>query len=298
MKNKYQITYAAIMLSSLLGVATSPAAVIAYDPFEAGATADAANGIYQAGLGIYQTANKAVKGGSIIGFGTSDWTGSSGIIKVDSAGLTSSGINYALGGCVKYDGNADATVRAVRRSLNNYTANNTYYVSMLLRSEILETTGAAYAGFNSGTDAFVADPAYGIFFGFSGNGGGMDLVVRQRLQLGAGVFGLTNTVLSVAAADTTYHLVAKIDVNASGSEEAVTIWLNPTSEGSTPVSVFGTGGKAFSMNNTGAITVMSISAQAFAGGVRFDEMRMGTTWSDVVVPTAPKATLRLITFSN
>lgn len=247
--------------------------IIAYDPFETDVSADAANGIYQAGLGIYQTANKSVEGGLITGFGASDWTGSTGIIRADSTGLTLPTISGARGGSVRYDGKADATVRAVRRPLDTYAGSSTYYVSMLMRSEVLETNGAAFGGFNSGNDAFIAN-GYGIFFGFVGNGSGMDLVVRQRQDLGGEVFGLTNTVLAAASADTTYHLVAKIDVNANESEEDVTIWINPTGMSDTPV----TNMTAFSMNNETAISVMSVSASNFTGGVRFDEMKLKTNW--------------------
>lgn len=270
----------------LLGAFAVSASVIAYDSFTTAGSADTNNGIYQASLGIYSVPNKYVKGGSIVGFGTSDWTGSSGIIKANSTGLTSAGADYASGGSIRYDGKNDTTLRAVRRSLNTYTGSSTYYVSMLLSSEILETTGSAYAGFNSGTDAYsdVSGAGYGIFFGFAGNGTGMDLVVRQRTDFGENVFGLTNTVLASASAGITYQVVAKIDVNANGSEEAVTIWLNPTDISDTPTAIFSTGDGVYSMPNETSISVMSVSALQFAGGVSFDEMRMGTTWGDVAIP--------------
>ncbi len=267
-----------------VGSAVVSASLIASDSFVTSGSADTNNGIYQAGLGIYSVPNKYVQGGSMVGFEASDWAGSSGILKANSTGLTSGGATYATGGSLRYDGKVDTTTRAVRHALDAYTGSSTYYVSMLMSSEILATVGSVYGGFNSGTDAYVADPAYGIFFGFAGNGTGMDLVIRQRESFGGGVFGLTNTVLAAASANTTYQLVAKIDVNANGSEEAVTVWLNPTSMSDTPVATFGTGAGVFSMQNDTSISVMSMSANNFGGGVSFDEMRLGTTWADVAVP--------------
>ena len=252
------------------------ATVIAYDPFDTDTVADDLNGIYQAGANIQ---GASVEGGSIIGFSSSSWAGNSGLFDSVASGLTSGSTDYESGGAARYAGYDDSSVRAVRRSLDSYTGTNTYYISMLMRSEVVETNGAAFGGFNSGTDAFIAD-GYGIFFGFVGNGDGMDLVVRQRENLGGGTYALTNTVLASAVADTTYHMVAKIEVNANSSEEAVTIWVNPTSELDTPIA----SRAAFSMNNETAISVMSVSAQQFRGGVSFDEMRMATAWEDVVAP--------------
>lgn len=274
----------------LCGSIAASASVVAYDGYDTGASADAANGIYQAGADLYGTANKTVQGGNIIGFGTSDWVGSTGLIDAYGTGLTSSGIDYSTGGSVRYAGYNDTQVRAVRRSLNSYTGSSTYYVSMLVNSSILETTGSVYGGINSGTDAYVAPGTvgYGIYFGFAGNGSGMDLVVRQRENLGGGVFGLANTVLMAATANTTYHLVAKIEVNANSSEEAVTVWVNPTDSSSSAAANL----TSYSMQNETSISVMSISAQQFRGGVSFDEMRLGTTWSDVAVPEP--ATLGLL----
>lgn len=273
---KQCITILSICLCSTLAASAS---VVAYDGYNTGVSADTANGIYQAGANIYGSVNKTVQGGSIVGFGSSDWVGSTGLIDANSTGLTAAGIDYATGGSIRYAGRNDTTTRAVRRSLDSYTGSSTYYVSMLMSSEILETTGAAYGGFNSGTDAFISD-GYGIFFGFAGNGTGMDLVVRQREALGGGDYGLVTTVLGTAAADTTYHLVAQIDVNAVGSAEDVTIWLNPTSSSDVAAASL----TAYSMPNTGSISVMSVSAKDFNGGVSFDEMRLGTTWNDVAVP--------------
>lgn len=268
-----------------MGSPASFAAIIASESYVTGPAADAANGIYEAAADIYGAANKSVKGGSIIGFGASDWVGNTGLIDANSTGLTSPGVDYAAGGSVKYAGFNDGTTRAVRRSLDTYTGNSTYYISMLLRSDIVETGGEAYGGFNATEDAF-SNPsnAYGLFFGFAGNGTGMDLVLRQRQQTAPSTFELVNTVLAAAAADTTYQLVAKIDVNAFGSEEGVTIWLNPTDESSTPVATFGAGGNVYSMPNETSISVMSVSAQTFTGGVSFDEMRLATQWSDVAIP--------------
>ena len=252
-----------------IGAATlASAALIANESFDTSAVADVNNGIYANDTVIRST---TVTGGSIIGFGANAWNNGSNLFKTDNGAL-----HY-----LATISHVDGQVRAVRRSLETpVSGNTTYYVSMRLSSEIIEATGSAYAGFNTGENAYAAGNVFGIFLGFAGNGEGMDLVLRQRENLGGGTYGLTNRVIASTATGAVYNVVAKIEVNASNDDELVTVWLNPTSESDT--AVFSSLHAASFPGNGQGITVMSFSAKDFGGTVSFDEMRLGTAWADVV----------------
>lgn len=269
----------------LMGSSAIRADIIARDSFATDLTGDSEKGIYEEGADLAGEANRSVHGGSIVGFGSHNWVGNTGLIVASAAGLAAKGAGYATGGAARYKGHGDDTIRAVRRALNKYEASSTYFVSMLMRAEVVETEGAAYGGFNCCADAFeYPDVTYGIFFGFAGNGDGMDLVVRQRTNIGGETFALADKVLAPAAANTTYHLVARIDVDAGGKKEMVTVWLNPVDQSDAPLVTLGFEDNIYSMPSADSISVVTVSARHFNGGVVFDEMRIGTDWADVVAP--------------
>lgn len=259
--------------------------IIASESFYSDVAADADNGVYAANGAVVSKINASVEGGKIIGFDDGEWKGNSSIYKLFSAGLSSALIQGG-GGSIRYEGrNNDDTTRLVRRSIGSYPPSDSYYISLLLRSEVVDTDGIFYAGFNS------HDPqdnrANGIFFGFAGNGTGMDLVVRQRHRLGTGDFGLVNTVLCPAEINKTYHLLARIDVNVKGSGDQVAVWLNPASINDAPAASF-SAKEVYSMAKPNSFSVMTLFADSFGksgsrgGGVIVDELRLGTVLTDIL----------------
>lgn len=278
-----------LVLIWAIGTRIASAYLIGSDSFNTAAVSDLNNGIYQTGGDIQ---GSTVHGGTIVGFESHAWTGSSGLLDAHGTGLTVNAIEYASGGSIRYPGygTGDSTIRYVRRTLDSYTTSSVYYVSVLIKIESLDVNGATYAGYHSGLPS--DSEFYGILFGFEGNGSGMNLVVRQRQFLGSSTYGLTNTVLGAVSANTTYQFIAEITVNANGSEEAVKVWVNPTSVYDPPNAEFGASDGVYSMAANDSITGMSVSGQYLNEGnaVLFDEMRLGTEWNDVV----PTSTISLL----
>ncbi len=279
---KYNVvTMIIVLFGATRGLSASADSLIASDSFYADAAANADSGVYAVNEAVTSKKNAAVKGGEISGFKNSEWKGNSSIYKPFAAGLSSALVTGA-GGSIRYEGrDNDEEMRFVRRSVGDYSKSTTYFVSLLLRTEVIDADGFFYTGFNS------YDPtnnnANGIFFGFCGNKESMELVVRQRQKLTAGEYGLVNTPLGVAEVNKTYHLVARIDVNAEGSGERVKVWLNPVSAEDSPVIEFDPK-TVYSMAQPNSFSVMTLFAGSFGktgskgGGVIVDELRLGTSW--------------------
>ncbi len=285
------------------------AGLIAYDPFlnanVANAANDKLNGEYNAGSFFRDFTNgnnKDVAGGPIIGWsaanlweGNSINTGTSAYIgPTDLSGL-SYGSNQVIGGNVRARG-ISSSVSWARRTLDSYTGSNVYYMSGLVRGDNLSgnLNINSMMGFSQSIagNAFDGTVFYGALFGFHGDGTQVDLVVRHRDETGA----MVNSTLIAGVSDaTTYFVVAKIEFDADGTKEKLTAWANPqslTEAGESPVlTTYGhLLGSTTSMIRGGFyIENFDSNYQEY---VQFDELKLGTQWSDAVTIPEP-ATISL-----
>jgi hypothetical protein len=140
----------------------------------------------------------------------------------------------------------------------------------------------------------------GIYIGYSENGsvnssGTLDdfgdLVIRSRQLIGGSNVGVDTVLIdgqAISTFSTTYLVVAKLTVNASGVD-LLNYWVDPTNLTSDA-----------QMNNTalvaGSVPTNCISTSTdlarlefaesnFDGTVSFDEPRLATTLADLTVPT-------------
>ncbi len=306
-KSKFHV----LVLFIVLLCATSVyAGLIAYDPFlnanvDNGAN-DKLNGEYNAGSFFRDFTNgnnKDVAGGPIVGWsaanvweGNSTNTGTNAYIgPTDLAGL-SYGLNQVIGGNVRARG-ISSDVSWARRTMDSYTGSNVYYMSGLVRADNLSgnLNINSMMGFSQSIagNAFDGTQFYGALFGFHGDGSKVDLVVRHRDETGVMV---NSTLLSDVADNTTYFVVAKIEYNSDGTKERLTAWANPQSlneAGDTPaLTTYGhLLGSTTSMIRGGFyIENFDSNYQEY---VQFDELMLGTEWSDVVTVPEP-ATISLL----
>ncbi|MCC5808132.1 MAG: fibronectin type III domain-containing protein [Opitutales bacterium] len=176
-------------------------------------------------------------------------------------------------------------------SLDNPLSSGTKWISFLFRS----SPGNPGANKNG---VYFLNGGTGLFFGF-----GLDPFSATQGYLG---LGSTNTVGTAAQGATlltrtglgtygsTYLIVLKIDFNTSGSNDTITVYVNPTTNqpapGVTPAATF-------SGFNVGTITGIGMNVQG-GGDITVDEFRIADTYVDVVdavvippnVPTGLSAT--------
>jgi hypothetical protein len=262
-----------------LAAAASHAAGLVRDGFDASTLGDKANGVYKNNFHLYDAVNADVKGGAIVGLGTYNWSGNSAAFKARTGGLTSGTFGTNSAGHVEMTGAGTIGSRQVERQINAVPTNTTLYMSCMLRTSVLDTTGtASLEGFAMGfTDSEAAGSYYnaafdGILFGFDGNGSGADLVVWGG--------GGRQVVAGNVSAGTTYHVVSEIVFNAAGNE-SVKVWLNPTvdtSYGSPTVSF--SGEYADSLTDFSYATLFTRTATT--GVMNFDELTLATAYSDVI----------------
>ena len=275
MRNTYQLVIGIMIAMS----AASQASLIAYDGFNSSTLGDKANGVYKNNFHMYATENADVKGGAIIGLGTYNWSGNSGTFKARTGGLTSGTFGTNSTGHVEMTGAGTIGSRQVERQINATPTSTTLYMSGMLRTSVLDTTGtSAFEGFAMGfTDSETAGSYYtaafdGLLFGFDGNGTGADLVVWGA--------GGRQVVASNVSTGTTYHVVSEIVFNAAGNE-SIKVWLNPTvdtSYGSHTVSF--SGDYADSLADFNYATMYTRTATT--GVMNFDELTLATAYSDVI----------------
>jgi hypothetical protein len=86
------------------------------------------------------------------------------------------------------------------------------------------------------------------------------------------------------------HLVGKLELNASGNNERLTVWLNPTGVEQGPsVSI-----ESNVINSLGDLSgLLRLSRVGGGGRVYFDDVAMGTTWSSVAEVEVPRLSLRV-----
>ncbi len=303
-----------IMLVLILtGFCTSAALarVIAYDPFVNANVDNGQNsktsGEYNAGSQFrdFTNGNNAdVAGGMIIGFSSVNlWQGNSGastgdfshiIGPTDLTGLTF-GSNEVYGGNVQARGFSTTGVSYARRVIDSYTGSPAYYISALVRGDNLSgnldiramtgfTTTLSHGAFD-GSSLFP-----GVLFGFWGDGSKVDLVVRHRDDDS----GMVNDVLVSNVADgRTYFVVIKIEYDKYNGSEELSVWVDTqlTQESPAAAALVTTGKILTSMDQ---ITHAGFWIENFDSSVtdyvQFDELILGTEWSDAVNITSGSVT--------
>ncbi|MFI4911915.1 MAG: LamG domain-containing protein [Sedimentisphaeraceae bacterium JB056] len=310
-----------ILLFVIVGLTTCNifADLIAYDPFVnanvGNGENDKSGGEYNAGSQFRDFTNGNnidVAGGDIVGFSAVNaWEGNSGastgvfnhvIGPTDTQGL-SFGINEVSGGNVQMRGYETTGVYYARRMLDAYPASNVYYTSMLVRADNLSdnlniramtgfTVTVSYGAFD-GSSTFP-----GIMAGFWGDGSKVDLVVRHRDEDSLMV---NEVILSDVSGNTTYFVVAKIEYDAFGGSEQLTVWVNPqTSQEATASAQLITTGKI--LTNQTQMNYAGFWLENFNSDigdyVQFDELRLATQWEDAVPVPENIVTVSQMTVSD
>lgn len=239
------------------------ATLLAYDGFEDYSTAGGWTGMSATNGGTGWSGNWT--GGTADTFPSADRTVSysSGSVAVDGGGTT----------LFRDDVGTPTLQRSWTTGVDLTNAANAVYVSFLWQT--LSADGATYTG--SGTDSFfqvtvgeVSVPTtYGVY-----NRGNENHTWRAR-------YANSSTSSGVAiAADTTYFVVFKLD------RTGASVWINPTSATEVTADAVKTGTALTGTNWDGVNTIILRSAVA-AANYNIDELRVGTTFADVV-PVIPE----------
>jgi hypothetical protein len=304
----------ALILSMLLGGLASPAragTVIASDPYLIG------SGGYSAGISLRSQPSVAATG-FVSGSTYSMGSGTANFI-VQAGGLAAT--DPANAGHVSYTGfGGDTAIRSNARQLNPVISSGTYWFSMNVSQDgsslpiAGSPTGYALAGYGNNvppvlgattTDGLPSSsPAFlqGLFFGFAHEandpaGSNGDLVIRYRNSIGT--TSADAILLAGAAANTTYSIIAKLDVNVNnGSVDNLTYWLNPTNTSSeaaldlsSSVSNFANPLATFALQDSAGFMRLTYSAQSWNGDARsasFGDPTLGLTLADVVPAAVPE----------
>lgn len=163
------------------------------------------------------------------------------------------------------------TFRQADHSLAAYNTASTYYLSGLLSAPADTDGKAKIRWYGSGTDLSV---------GFEG---------QQAVMYAGGTS--VPIPLTQFTPDQPMFFVAKVDVDANGSNDQVSVWVNPTQYSSEAVA--GPAKLVTSAydvwNNAQSATALQVSTRNYggAGPVKFDEVNLGTSWNEVVALANP-----------
>jgi hypothetical protein len=293
-----------LIVSMLLGGLASPARaglVIASDPYLIG------SGGYVAGTSLLKQPSVAATG--FVSGSTYSAGSLTNNFSVQAGGLAAT--DPANAGHVSYDGVGSDTA----------TSSGTYWFSINVSQDgsslpiAGSPTGYALAGYGNTTPPVLGattttglpsgSPAFlqGLFFGFaheandpaSSNG---DLVIRYRNTIGD--TSGDAILVAGAAANKTYSIIAKLDVNGTGgtggSVDNLTYWLNPTNtsseaamDASTSVTNFANPLATFAFQIPADFFRLTYSAQSWngdGGSASFGDPTLGLTLADVVPAVA------------
>jgi hypothetical protein len=252
--NSKLLTFAGL-ISLLLCVNSARAAVDAYEPFNYPALATGTNAT---GSGF-----------------TGAWTGTGSLV----TGLTYTGLpvaNSALS-------SASGTRQFV--SFASSLSSGTKYVSFLFKKTASGDPGATING------VYFPNGGTGLFFGF---GFGPASPTQGRMGLGTivttGTGSLNAATVKTTSPNlqtygTTYFIVLKIDFNTSGTNDTVTVYINPTANSTNPVVAV----DQTALNTIDVGTITGIGLNSAATSLTFDEIRVGDTYGDVAAYVPPPA---------
>ncbi len=310
-RDRFRARALAALAATMVAAWTGPAFadLVATDSYIIG------SGAYTAGTSLKSEPAVGPSGGAI-GFGSLGYTSGSGSVNwiVNTGGLYPVNPNNA--GEVSFSGvTTDSNIRSVARLLTPVTTPTTLWFSFTMSQDGSSTplaganNGYALAGFGNSTPPTLGATtttglstganAYltGLFFGFAHEPGdpttspNADLVLRYRDTMG---YTAGDTVLiSNAASFVAYTVIAEVQVNASGAQDLLTYWVNPTDTSSiagldatslvnndgSPVTTY-----AFQGNTTTDLVRLNYSAQNWGGDAKsanFGDPTIGTTLADV-----------------
>lgn len=190
------------------------------------------------------------------------WAGSSSYI-VSTPGLTYTGLSTSGNAAFDNTGPFQSNLRAYTGV--NGSDGSVLWMSALVNAATLNNDLRLYGLADNGV--LGGDGGAGIYIG-----GG---IVNTRIGFGSGTSSLTYTL------GTTFLVVAKYEFSDTAGADKITLWVNP-SLATTP-----TTGGASQSGNFSASWVTS-PMMGFRGGNNWtgtvDEIRLGTTFADVVVP--------------
>ena len=279
-------------------------------------------GSYSAGSPLKSEPSVGPSGGAT-GFASgSTYNNGSGSVNwlVNSGGINPNDSPNA--GNISFDGyTSDNGIRSGARALNTFAAPSTLWFGITVSQDGTSTpfanNGYALAGFGNSTpptlgattttgmSSGVSANLFGLFFGFAHEPGdptnspNSDLVIRYRNSTGA-TAGDT-VLMSNAAANTSYTIIAEVQVNASGAADLLTYWVNPTNASSiaaldntsmlnndgSPVTTYGFQGNGATTD----LTRLNYSAQNWGGdslSAQFGDPTLGTTLADVAPLVVPE----------
>jgi hypothetical protein len=304
----------ALTVSMVLGGLASPARaglVIASDPYLIG------SGGYAAGTSLLKQPSVAATG--FVSGSTYNSGSLTNNFIVQAGGLAAT--DPADAGHVSYTGvGSDTAIRSNARLLNPVTSSGTYWFSINVSQDgssfpiAGSPTGYALAGYGNTTPPVLGattttglpsgSPAFlqGLFFGFAheandpANSNG-DLVIRYRNSIGD--TSGDAVLLTSATANTTYTIIAKLDVNVNGgSVDNLTYWLNPTNtsseaalDASSSVTNFANPLATFAFQTPADFFRLTYSAQSWngdGGSASFGDPTSGLTLADVVPAAVPE----------
>ena len=270
------LAFVLIALSTALLPSIAAAATLAQDQFLTGN--DSAAGEYAAGVSITGT---GPTGGTILGF-SGNWSGDNN--EFGQYTSIASGLNYSSG--FQILDTADGAVQYVRtasgqfaknqvRSTSGFGDNTGYWASTFIQYVSSSLTPASVVLHLEGCDEFSFGITNGQAF-FTGSGGGLG---------------------SSLAEGETHLLVAHIREPGDGGNELVDLWVNPSQLG---VDMLGdpleaatytgnSGSNNFIFNVGSPFSQLDLNADFGQDDLGFfDEVRVGTSFADVVPFTVPE----------
>jgi hypothetical protein len=288
-----RIVLAGIVCLGLTGSAAR-GALLAADSYKIGP--DPTVGEYVAGNAAVQPANL-----TNLGFSNGGYTGgtTTSNFAIVAGGLDAPGVGFEAGDTLRYVGTGrDGISRRRARNTPGLASSATYYLSHLVSRDSIATENAGYAltGFGNtiSPDLTSTGTLAGVFVGFAGSstlGNFGNLVLRSRNTTSTTINADTILVESTAA-NTTYHVVIRLDVNVAGGQDQVTYWVNPsdvTSEATMTASSVATGTySSFALQGSTDFVRLNGAATNWDANVHFDEPRLGTDLASVVGPPVPE----------
>jgi hypothetical protein len=239
------------------------AVILSYDSFTAG-TDQASSEYTSVADGNYRLTNG--QNPAIAGFSGS-WQSSGGTFLMGTTPAASLSYTDANGSSLSTAGNSiySASVGMAYRSFDSnvidFSTDNTYYISFLF--QVTDVTKDARIVLGNGSAVDWPEPAIRINGSFSLQGGSSP---GNRI---------------IASVDTDTHLaVMKLNVNSAGTGHNVELYWDPILSSENANTVVNAGFENSRPTN------LLLSSRNSSGEIRFDELRIGTTWDSVTEPNA------------
>ncbi len=180
----------------------------------------------------------------------------------------------------------DGSVNSVAsRTLSGNQTGDFYFSFLLQFNGTADATNRFFLlGFNGRTTSNSTAESPGVGAAIN-NTGGDDFLIRQNIENGGG--GSTSGGGTMSA-NATYFMVGKLVKNIGTSRyDHIDLWINPSTDTEPAATMNATFTDGAALAST--VTGIRFRTSSVTGGnpYRFDELRIGTTWSDVVVVPEP-----------